>query len=454
MRKILLLMLVCFMVSSVTAQIYVVESSSGAHDGTSWADAYTDLQIAIDAASAGETLWVAQGVYKPSIDTLGNLNSLPERRSFWLKNGVVIYGGFNGTETSLSQRDPQNLKATLEGEITPGVFAEHVLYVYSSIDASAILDGFIVQNGKSMVTSTEKNGAGMILRGSAGFYNVVFSQNDSYNQGGGVYAEYSSSVFVRCRFEGNSVINYDGGACNFVYSDIEMYNCIFDGNFAARFGGAITTVESDLLVQNGTFFANSGSTNVFQFSTSGTVNLNNCIFDSNTAAQVLGNSGATVGFLDGLMPLDNNWLILCPTCISGSPTYTNLGTGDYSLVAGSEGIDETLTAAVVNDYEDYAGNARLSGSSVDMGAFEYQGGVGIAPSGFSAKMSLFPNPCAGYLTIGGVEGIESVSVLNAAGQVVQSESSERFSVAGLAAGLYLVRVRSAEGIEVIRFVKE
>jgi predicted outer membrane repeat protein len=454
MRKIFLFLFICCIVSTATAQIYVVETSSGAHNGTSWADAYTDLQTAIYEADAGDTIWVAQGIYKPFIDTLGNLPPLPTSRSFWLKNGVVIYGGFNGTETSLGQRDPVNLKATMEGEITPGVFAEHVLHVYGTIDSTAILDGFIVQNGKSTDTSAEKNGSGVMLRGSAGFYNMVFKDNESYNQGGAIYAQNSSSLFVRCRFESNTVLSYDGGACNFVYSDIKMYNCIFDGNQAARFGGAITTVESNLLVQNGTFFANSGGTNMFQFSTSGTIDLKNCIFHSNSAPLVMGTSGATANFLDGLMPQDNNWLILCPTCIAATPTYTNIGAGDYSLAAGSRGIDEALTATPVNDYADYAGNPRLSGTSMDMGAFEYQGTTSISPPTATALPTVYPNPTQNELTIQSIEPIETIIITNAAGQVLQTEMTPYFSVAPLPAGLYFLQIKTAQRVSTARFVKK
>lgn len=436
------------------AHFYVVEISGGLQNGTSWSDAYTDLQEAIYQALPGDTIWVAEGTYRATIDTLGNIPSVAESRSFWLKNGVVVYGGFNGSETSLSQRDPIHHKATLEGELNTGIFSEHVLNVYSSIDSTAILDGFIIQHGKSTATSTEKNGAGVILRGSPGFYNVVFKDNYTYNQGGAVYAEYSHSLFVRCRFVGNAVFNYDGGACNLVYSDVEMYNCIFDGNQSGRFGGAITTVESNLLVQNGTFFANTGGTNMFQFSTSGNIRLNNCIFDSNNAPAVAGSSGATATFRDGLMPLDNSWLILCPTCIGAAPTFTNVGTGDYSLATGSRGIDEALSMVPVNDHADYAGNPRLYGTSMDMGAFEFQGVTAIAASQPASPLTVYPNPSTEALTIASAEPITQVTIYNLSGQLIQSGSSNHFSVATLPAGIYFLQAVSASGTSTARFIKK
>ena len=367
---------------------------------------------------------------------------------------MVIYGGFDGTETSLRQRDPINQKATLEGELTQGVFAEHVVNVYGGIDSTAILDGFTVQNGRSTVTSTEKNGSGALLRGHAGFYNILFRNNQTYHQGGAVYAEFSSSIFVRCRFQENQTVLYDGAACNLVYSDVKMYNCVFDGNQAGRFGGAITTVDSDLLLQNGTFIGNTAGSNIFQFSTAGTIALNNCIFTAdNIAPVVLGSSGGVANFRECLMPLDNAWLILCPTCIGATPTFTNLGAGDYSLASGSEGIDETLTVTPDNDYDDHAGNPRLVGLSMDMGAFEYQGFVGVTPAAAAATITAYPSPAAESLSILSDEFVQGITIYNLAGQVVQTEIVTTFSVAQLPAGLYVLRIATANGMRAAHFIK-
>ena len=71
------------------AQIYVKADAVGLDDGTSWTNAYTDLQGAIAAALNGDEIWVAAGTYKP---TSGTDRSF----SFWLKTGVGIYGGFAG----------------------------------------------------------------------------------------------------------------------------------------------------------------------------------------------------------------------------------------------------------------------------------------------------------------------------------------------------------------------
>src|SRR5512139_2196219 len=65
---------------------YVDASATGANNGSSWADAYTDLQAALSAIVGGE-VWVAEGIYYPGV-------SGERSASFYLKNSVAVYGGF------------------------------------------------------------------------------------------------------------------------------------------------------------------------------------------------------------------------------------------------------------------------------------------------------------------------------------------------------------------------
>ena len=109
--------------------IYVDADATGAGDGSAWADAFTDLQPALEAALSGDQIWVAAGTYTPSLESDPDD---PRSASFQMKNGVAIYGGFAGGETELEQRDWVNNPTILSGDI--GVVGEaadnsyHVFY--------------------------------------------------------------------------------------------------------------------------------------------------------------------------------------------------------------------------------------------------------------------------------------------------------------------------------------
>jgi hypothetical protein len=74
---------------------YVQAGGSGT--GSSWADASGDLQAMVNASASGDQVWVAAGTYKPTTGTARTI-------SFQMKEGVAIYGGFAGSEATLSAR--------------------------------------------------------------------------------------------------------------------------------------------------------------------------------------------------------------------------------------------------------------------------------------------------------------------------------------------------------------
>src|SRR5690606_29719279 len=74
----------------LSATYYVDAEKDG--DGTSWGTAFPTVQAAVSAAEAGDSIFVKKGTYL--------LNS-----SVTLKDGIKLYGSFNGTESSLAERN-------------------------------------------------------------------------------------------------------------------------------------------------------------------------------------------------------------------------------------------------------------------------------------------------------------------------------------------------------------
>jgi hypothetical protein len=92
------------------AVIRVKADATGANNGSSWTNAYTNPQAALAVAEWGDEIWVAAGTYKP---TSGTNRAQP----FWMTAGVAIYGGFAGGETAREQRDWAAHETILSGDI-------------------------------------------------------------------------------------------------------------------------------------------------------------------------------------------------------------------------------------------------------------------------------------------------------------------------------------------------
>ena len=86
--------------------IYVDKDATGSDNGTSWTNAYVDLQDALAAATNGDEIWVAQGVYKPTTTTDRDI-------AFVIPDGVSLYGGFSGSEGCKLSREREGRPPTL-----------------------------------------------------------------------------------------------------------------------------------------------------------------------------------------------------------------------------------------------------------------------------------------------------------------------------------------------------
>jgi len=146
MKSIATLFSIFFILEFSQAQVFVNQNASGANDGSSWTNAFTDFQDALDAAVPGAQVWIAQGKYVPQ-------GATPDSSHFLVTKPVELYGGFTGSETALSQRDWNAFLTIISGDILgddfPGDFAfnrednaHHVLIVNAG-QTTTIIDGLI-----------------------------------------------------------------------------------------------------------------------------------------------------------------------------------------------------------------------------------------------------------------------------------------------------------------------
>ena len=212
--------------------IYVDMDATGNNDGTSWADAYTDLQSALTSVETGGQIWVTEGTYKPTSTTA-------RTSSFEIPSGVKVYGGFAGNETQLSSRDYVNNTTTLSGDIgSVGTDTDNSYHVvkFTNAASTTILDGFTITKGyaeDANQNDTPNNCGGGIYNDGSGngnssnpqITNCIITDNYAYYQGGGVHNEAnvgettgtageSSPTFTSCKITDNTTTTAGAGVNN------------------------------------------------------------------------------------------------------------------------------------------------------------------------------------------------------------------------------------------------
>jgi hypothetical protein len=311
--------------------VYVnAKVAGGNNNGASWADAFTYLQDALALARNTpevSQIWVAAGVYYPDEGT-GQTND-DRNATFSLVEGVKIYGGFNGTETDLSQRyiaaNPTILSGDIDGndtntdgnyiaETTADIAGENSFHVVTAdgtgatnITTDTELNGFVVTAGNADGTSPKNTGGGLLCNGSSSgnasspsILHCVFIGNSAFNNGGAIsnygVSGTSSPIIANSSFSGNSAGEEGGAISNygstFGISNPIVTNCIFYQNFAGTNGGAICNYgsagNSIPILSNCSFIGNSAGIDggaIYNFGSSGTSSpiLTNCSFNANVA---------------------------------------------------------------------------------------------------------------------------------------------------------------------------
>ncbi len=350
----------------------------GAGDGLTWPDAFTRVQDGIDAAAdevAADPwlveceVWVAGGsyyVYESDVtDTV------------LMRSAVSLYGGFDGTELFLDERDLEVNESVLDGHDVGGV--EQVYHVVYGAD-DALLDGFTVTGGNAGGVSPDYNGGGMFNYGtSPTVQNCLFIDNTAAGHGGGMYNAMSDTVVRSCRFIGNTGAN--GGAVGNSEDAFPLFeNCLFVGNNGTSQAGAMRNRENaDPVITNCTFYGNTapaGTGGALLNRTGSAPQLSNCILWNNQGGEIVnfaqGTAYAEYSLVEGGYSGTGN--------IDTDPLYEDAPGGDLRLQDASPCIDAGDGSTAPST--DLDGNPRVddplrpnTGNGppwADMGAYEHQ----------------------------------------------------------------------------------
>ena len=257
---------------------YVTQGGTG--DGTSWINASGDIQRMIDELAdnnpgglPGE-VWIAAGEYEPQTQLISNASY---SASFRMRDGISVYGGFAGGETSKTERtmkqkapgeeampwefehttvlkaayyDRKNL--TLNGnKWTLTSDSRHVVWFapmqgeasftqVTTLDGVTIMGGY-AQGGTGLDDFYTDRGAGVYMDGENAYLtNCTVTENNATGNGGGVYLR-NGRVQSSLIYNNNS--DQNGGG---VYVDDQgLVHRSMLANNSARNGAGVYLDNSD-----------------------------------------------------------------------------------------------------------------------------------------------------------------------------------------------------------------
>lgn len=252
---------------SSPAIVYVDLAATGAGDGSSWANAFTNLQAALSTAPPESEYWAHAGIYA----------------SCTLRTNAAVYGGFAGSETTRESRDWRSFPTVIDGSGGRAV----------TFAAGATLDGFVITNSAGQggaVTLDRVHGALINCRivGNTGGDALLLQSTGGHNG--------APTVIRNCEFADNrdgSAIFYYGRTNLFMGPHLVIIDrCTFVGNQSTGRGGAISTDHAGhwLQIVNCVFVQNTASltggalyTGYSQYGPGTPVGVYNCTFYSNAA---------------------------------------------------------------------------------------------------------------------------------------------------------------------------
>ncbi len=334
--------------------VYVVTDGSGT--GGSWKNAMGDLNAAVKLASEQSLdVYVAAGTYKG--DTT-NVNA------FIIEEGVNVYGGFAGTETSPSERNLKKNKTILTGQGKQRVLFQSTNFTNKT---KSVWDGFVIQDGVSS-SDNEKNGIGAYLKDYSALVNCEIKDNialHDYSRGIGIYMENA----VHSTLE-NCLIHHNGSGKN------------ENGKYIGSVRGSAIFFTSGGQVVNSTIVDNTtvdGCT--IELLIYDKVNFTNSIVVANRRIGREGDTYALNNFniYENTLKL-NHCAVDGRTCGFGNISISRSDlNSDYSLNQYSPSIDAGIEISHISDL-DITGNKRIQGKHIDIGAIESSWTRTITPS--------------------------------------------------------------------------
>jgi predicted outer membrane repeat protein len=194
---------------------FVRTNGNDNNDGLSWATAFATIDHALKVASSGQSVWVAQGVYKENLTMI---------------DGVNVYGGFKSYGNPgkrEGERDISNLDSTYQ-TIIDGQFKGHVLNQEGNFSNATTWEGLTIQNGTNLIpyskgtvytiSDTKTN------TGSSDWSKVIYGTKVKKT----ITRTFTSQYTLSYNGNLNYILAYGGGA--YILKNATLKNCLIRYN--------------------------------------------------------------------------------------------------------------------------------------------------------------------------------------------------------------------------------
>ena len=451
------------------------------------------IQAGINAASNGDSVEVAPGIYKENINFNGKLITVTSSDGPMV---TTIDGGNLGPVVTFIS-DETNAALLSGFAITNGMSTFDTDYNGGGIfinNASPTISGNVITNNGAC-----GDGAGIAVESGSPLIedNTISNNNQSGcsgGGGGGISLGNGSAKVLSNLIANNSFSNGNGGGLSISIGSPLIENNMIIGNSANLIsgqGGAMDIYDSDAAIVQNLIINNEaaigGGIYLDAFSGSVTSFVNNTIV-MNTATQGQASAVYTTGFgaefvNNLLLGLIRERAVLCdPTSgpptfenndafsaltegfdgscagqvgvsgnISAQPEFVNAAQNNYRLFAGSPGIDVGLNSAPGLLPTDLDGLPRIVDGSgkktfiIDMGAYEFQP-VTALPTSIDFGTQILDSHASRNVTLTNHQtGALSVSTITVGGDFTQTNSCPSLLPAGTSCTITVIFTPTAVG---------
>lgn len=296
--------------------IYVLPDGSG--EGYSWADA-TNLDDALQIATSGNTIHIAEGTYKPGNTVTGGDTSDDRDKTFEIRKNISLIGGYSKEAAEGSEPDPSQYRTVFSGDD----LAYHVVTISASksADERVEVDGITITEGRAYEEAS-----------SADIDGIKFRRD----YGGGMTIGEANVVLRNVAIEDNKSDKFSAGLYIFEDSKVSIENSIVTMNKSKSNVGGIWIKESVLFLDGSEVTYNeSGTAGGIHGYPEAKVYVNNSIIANNISRS----------FGAGFYLRDNSEGVIVNSLITENESQATSGGGGIMMYNGNEVtvINSTIT---------------------------------------------------------------------------------------------------------------